>query len=63
MSAAKEFETPFTAHEEIVLCFFKEGNLIAIERKNGGGVIHRYMTNEPNWSDTIELFNARKSDA
>lgn len=54
---------PLTAREEIVLCFFRGDSLVAIERKNGGDVIHRYMTEEPKWGDTIDLFDARRNDS
>lgn len=51
-----------TAKEEIVLCFYKEDELVAIERKNGGDKLHRYTVSESTWADTIDLFEARKSD-
>jgi hypothetical protein len=45
--------------EEIVLLFLKEGEVVAMERKNGHNPIQRYMTSQPNWGNTIDLFGAR----
>lgn len=45
---------------EIVLCHWRDGELKAIERKNGG--LERYKTRPSSWADSIELFDAKGAD-
>lgn len=51
---------PDKVTQEIVLCFWKEDKLVAIERKNGHMI--RYMTSEANYGDTAELFGAHVAE-
>lgn len=51
------------AKEEIVLCFYKDGVLVAIEQKSKDDTIQRFMTAAPKWANTIDLFEARKTQA
>lgn len=46
--------------QEAFLCFWKGGKLVAIERKNGH--MERYMTEEADWGNSVDLFGAGGSN-
>lgn len=47
-----------TYSQEIVVGIFKDGELIAIERKDTS--LERYMVHPANWGDTTKLFGVDK---
>lgn len=40
-----------------MLCHWKDGQLVSVERKNGG--LERYTTRPSSWADSVELFDAQ----
>lgn len=46
---------------EIVMCHWKDGELKAIERKNGH--LERYVTRPATWQNSTELFDAKPADS
>src|SRR6266851_3239652 len=47
-----------TFSQEIIIGIWKDGKLIAIERKNGA--LERYMVEPANWGDTAKLYEVDK---
>ena len=51
---------PNKVTQEIFLCFWKDDKLVAVERKNGR--MERYMTDEADYGDSVELFGADRKE-
>jgi hypothetical protein len=47
-----------TFTQEIMIGVWKDGELVAIERKNGH--LERYMVSPANWGDTATLYGVDK---
>ena len=46
--------------QEVCLLFWKDGELKAIERKNGS--IERHMTEPATWASSVQLFEAGNAE-
>ncbi|MBP9771448.1 MAG: hypothetical protein KBD16_00775 [Candidatus Pacebacteria bacterium] len=47
---------PDKVTQEIFLCFWKDGKLVAVSRKNGK--MELYMADEADYGDSVALFGA-----